>query len=309
MNTALPADVVAFGAAARARFAALGGAELALRAETDDSARSSAGAALEELGAWDVDPRDDEDGLLAAAELCRAAGAVVLPYPLVEQLLSIDGRPLALVDPGRPWIDHGDIDAAWTAADLDGNAWAVRTAARRPARLGPFVTRAQLLDPADAVSLADIDRHLLLGSWRILGGLDAALALASEHVQVRKQFGQPLAEFQAVRFALADAVVAHRGLDELAKFTIWRLGTATAAAMHADAVALRVHADDVAVKVLRCCHQLFGAIGFCDEHDVSVIDRHVQPLLRLPHSAEALADHLVPAVSANQLESLFTVAS
>jgi alkylation response protein AidB-like acyl-CoA dehydrogenase len=148
----------------------------------------------------------------------------------------------------------------------------------------------------------------VLGSWRILGGLDTALRLAAEHVKARKQFGQALSEFQAVRFAVADAVVAHRGLDELAKFTTWRLDTAPPQARRADAVALRLHADEVAVETLRCCHQLFGAIGFCDEHDLSVLDRHMQPLLRLPDSAEALAYRLVAAVSAGEMESLFTSA-
>jgi hypothetical protein len=62
----------------------------------------------------------------------------------------------------------------------------------------------------------------------------------------------------------------------------------------------------VAREVLRTCHQLLGALGFCDEHDVSVLDRHLQPLLRLPYAAEALADRLVPAVSRGELESLFT---
>jgi hypothetical protein len=309
MHTQPSSDIVAFGAAARDRFAALGGVDFALRAETDDGLREVAAAALAELGAWDVDPRAGDDDLLAAAELCRAAGAVVLPYPVAEQLLSVDDRRLALVDPTRPWIDHGDIDDGWFAADLDGNAWMVNTNARRPSKLGPFITGADLVDGVDALPLDDVARHLVLGAWRILGGIDAALALASAHVQVRKQFGQALSEFQAVRFAVADAVVAHRGLEELARFTTWRLGTTSPAARHTDAVALRLHADEVAVRVLRCCHQMFGAIGFCDEHDVSVIDRHMQSLLRLPYSAEGLADRLVSAVSAGQLESLFTSAS
>lgn len=306
MHTELPGDVLAFGVAARDRFDALGGVELALRAETDPSARAQAADALAELGAWDVDARSGADELLAAAVLCRAAGAVVLPHPVVEQLLAVDGARLALVDPVKPWIDHGDLAGSWVAADLDGNAWTVTTESRRAAKLGPFVTRAILGKAADRVDIDDVARHLVLGSWRLLGGLDAALSLAAAHVKVRKQFGQTLAEFQSVRFALADAVVAHRGLEELAKFTTWRIGVAAPAARHADAVALRLHADEVAVDVLRCCHQLFGAIGFCDEHDVSVLDRHMQSLLRLPHSAEALADRLVPAVSAGELESLFT---
>jgi acyl-CoA dehydrogenase len=306
MQTSLPVDVVAFGEAARARVNALGGVEVALRAEADSTARASAADALSELGAWDVDVRAGSDELLAGAVLCRAAGAVVLPHPLVEQLLAVDGYRLALVDPERTWIDHGDMDGSWLGADLDGNAWQLTTEPRRSHKLGPFVTRARRGDAAERVPLDDVARHLVLGSWRLLGGLDAALAVAAEHVKVRKQFGQALAEFQSVRFAVADAVVAHRGLDELATFTIWRLATASLAARVADAIALRLHADDVAVQVLRSCHQMFGAIGFCDEHDVSVLDRHMQSLLRLPYSAEALADRLVPAVSAGELESLFT---
>lgn len=306
MRTELPSEVVAFGEAVRSRLESLGGVRLALRAESESAARQAAADALDALGAWDVDPRGGADDLLAAAQLCRMAGAVALPYPVVEQLLSLDGARLALVDPRRPWLDHGDLDGAWIAADLDGQAWRASGAERAGSRLGPFVTRASLGEPAPGVDADDVARHLVLGAWRIVGTLDAALALAASHVVVRRQFGKPLAEFQAVRFAVADAVVALRGLDELAKYTVWRLGTASPSARHADALALRLHADDVAADVLHCAHQLLGAIGFCDEHDLSVLDRHVQPLLRLPCSAEVLAERLVPAVSAGDLESLFT---
>ena len=307
MRTELPSDVIAFGEAARTRFASLGGVGLALRAETDSDARASAGAALAELGAWDIDPRSGGDEMLAAAQLCRMAGAVVLPHPLVAQLLAVDGTLLAVIDPDRPYVDHGDLDGPWLGLDLDGRHRPLTTEARTtPSRLGPFVRRARLGEPAGSANRDDVARHLTLGSWRILGGLDAALDLATSHVVVRKQFGQTLSEFQSVRFAVADAVVALRGLAELAAFTLWRLETADPQARWADAIALRLHAVEVARDVLRCCHQMFGAIGFCDEHDLSVIDRHMQPLLRLPHPAEALADRLVPAVSDGALESLFT---
>jgi hypothetical protein len=306
MQTAMPADVVAFGTAARDRFNSFGGVELALRAETDPAARARAADALDQLGAWDVDPRGDADELLAAAQLCRMAGAVVLPHPVVEQLLAVDGARLALVDPARPLIDHGDLEGPWLAADLDGRVRQATTGQRSPAKLGPFVVRAELGDQASPISADDVARHLVLGSWRIVGGLDAALQLAAAHVVVRKQFGQTLSEFQSVRFAIADAVTAFRGLEELARFTTWRLGTAAPAARTADALALRLHADETAVAVLRCCHQVLGAIGFCDEHNVSVLDRHLQPLIRLPQSAEALADRLLPALTDGAFEGLFS---
>src|SRR4051812_12537809 len=142
MRPELPEDVVAFEQSARGRFLSLGGVQLALRAERDASLRETVQAALATLGAWDVDARGDE--LLAAAVLCRAAGAVALPYPLVEQLLAVDGARLALVDPKRPRIDHGDLSGRWLAADLDGRAHVAETGARTSSKLGPFVVPAAL---------------------------------------------------------------------------------------------------------------------------------------------------------------------
>ena len=66
----------------------------------------------------ELEVRSSSDDALAAAVLCQAAGATVLPYPLVEELLAIDGARLALVDPGAPRIDHGDLPGDWVAADL-----------------------------------------------------------------------------------------------------------------------------------------------------------------------------------------------
>jgi hypothetical protein len=306
MKTRLPPDVVSYGEAARGRLTRLGGAEFALRCETDRGLRDQAGAALTDLDAGDLDVRTDLDQFLAAALLCRAAGAVALPWPVVDELVAVAGARLALIDPAIPRVDHGDLAGDWIGADLDGVAHALVAGASVARKLGPFVVPADLASAAPGVPAGDIARHLALGSWRILGTLSAAHGQVVEHVKARKQFGQPLAEFQAVRFAIADAEVALRGLDELAKFTSWRLFAAPAQRATADAVALRLYAVEVAVRVLRTCHQMLGAIGFCDEHDVSVFDRHLQPLLRLPVSAERLAARLVPAVRTGEFETLFS---
>jgi acyl-CoA dehydrogenase-like protein len=308
MHNELPPDVVAFGDAVRDRLNGLGGVRFALLAENDDARRQQAAVALSEVGAWDVDPRAGAEDLLAAAQLCRITGAVALPYPVVEQLLAVDGARLALVDPARPWIDHGDLPGEWVGVDVDGCTYRVLPGSRIRSRLGPFVTRATVEKSALSLSPDDVARHLVLGAWRLLGGLEAALELTSSHLVVREQFGKPLAKFQAVQFMVADAAVALAGLEELAKYTAWRLVTAGSLASRVDAVALRLHADDVGREVLHTCHQMLGAIGFCDEHDLSVLDRHLQPLLRLPASAEVLADRLVPAVADGDFDALFTPA-
>lgn len=306
MKTDLPQDISDFAAVAGKRLIRLGGPPAALRAETDDSIRDAARTALNEVGAFDLDVRSDPDDLLAAAVLCQAAGATVLPYPLVEQLLSIDGARLALVNPKAPRIDHGDLAGDWVAADLDGNRYRPRPAARTGAKLGPFLVPATLSTPEGTVPAADVNLHLVLGSWRILGTVQQSLRIVTDHVRARIQFGKPLADFQTVRFAVADAAVAVRGLHELAKYTICRPESVPAQIHSADAVVLRLKAADTARQVMRTSHQLLGALGFCDESDVSVLDRHTQPLIRLPLGTEELALRLIPCVSDGSLETLFS---
>jgi len=307
MNTALPADIAEFAAVATKRFAGFGGPQAALRAETDDDLRDEARRALTDLGAFDLEVRSDSNDLLAAAVLCQAAGAAALPYPLVEELLAIDGARLTLVNPAAPRIDHGDLPGEWIAADLDGARYLPQPSSRTDAKLGPFLVPATLRGPEGTVPAADIELHLVLGSWRILGAVQRLLDIAAAHVRTRIQFGKPLADFQAVRFAIADASVAVRGLDELAKYTTWRLDSAPTQVRTADALVLRLKAADTARQVLRTAHQLLGALGFCDESDVSVLDRHTQPLIRLPVSTEVLAQRLLPDVRSGRLETLFSV--
>jgi alkylation response protein AidB-like acyl-CoA dehydrogenase len=173
--------------------------------------------------------------------------------------------------------------------------------------LGPFVV--DLEREGDGQQLThesgiDVRYWLVLTSYSILGAADRAVELASEHVSNRIQFGKPIATFQAVQFMLADAAVAVAGLRELANFTLWRTAIVPEEA-GPDALALRVHAIDVARSVLRTCQQLHGAAGVCDEYDISVISRHIQPALRLPFGAERSAALLADAIDTQGFVGLF----
>jgi hypothetical protein len=306
MKTALPEDIAEFSAVATKRLVRFGGPQAALQAETDDRLRQGARTALSDLGAFDLDVRSSSEDLLAAAVLCQAAGATALPYPLVEELMAIDGARLALVNPEAPRIDHGDLGGDWIAADLDGTRYRVQPSSRTAAKLGPFLVPARLGPPEGTVPAGDVDLHLTLGSWRIVGAVQQCLEITRRHVVARMQFGKPLADFQAVRFTVADAAVAARGLHELAKYTISRVESVPAQVRSADALILRLKAGETARLVLRAAHQLLGALGFCDESDVSVLDRHTQPLIRLPVSTEVLAMRLLPGIRDGGFETLFS---
>jgi alkylation response protein AidB-like acyl-CoA dehydrogenase len=305
VNPLPPSEATEFGLAAAKAFAALGGVDAARRAEEDPAVRSTEVAGtLGALGLEDLDPRADADALAAAAALCESAGRAALPYPVASVLLADDdGRPFAVVPDGTPKVDHGDLLPEWTVSTGNGSMASARPAAERLGTvLGPFVTDMEL--GGAVAGPAPVDHHLTLTACVVLGAVDRALELAVEHVNGRIQFGKPIASFQAVQFQLADCAVAVAGLRELTHFTLWRIGEDVDTA-RPDVLALRVHSIDVARQVLRTSQQLHGAAGVCDEYDVSVLTRMVQPALRLPWSAERTAAALDEAIRVDGFEGLF----
>lgn len=303
MRPHLSDDAQRFGEVATRAFAQAGGVDLARRAEADPQVRRDEVAPLlERLGIAEVDARADGATAEAAAALCRSAGRVVLPYPVVPAVL---GRLALTARPGADaTVDHGDLFGEWRLASLDGTVVAGSSDGERlGTRLGPFVGAVAAEGPARASS-AEITLHLALTGFVIVGALTAAVELATAHVVDRVQFDRPLSSFQAVQFQLADAHVAVASVDELVQYSLWRCLVSPDAALP-DALGARLGALDAARTVLRTCQQLHGAAGVCDEYDVSVIARHLQPALRLPFGAETTATHLVDAVAAHGFDGLF----
>jgi hypothetical protein len=304
----LPDEARELADAARRAFDALGGVELARRAEADPAVRAAEVApVLDQLGLADLDPRADDLSLAAAAAVCEVAGRVALPYPLAAALVRDPaGRPTACIPATAPRVDHATLFSQWRVGSLDGTVGGVAASGddELGTRLGRFVGDLTL-DPAEGPPpSADLLVQQCLVAWTVLGSLDRAVELATEHVVARVQFGQPLAAFQAVQFQLADAAVAVAGLRELAGFTLWRLGQDPTGA-RADVLALRLHALETARPVLRSAQQLHGAAGVCDEYDVSIITRLVQPALRLPMGAEPTAVALAAAIAVEGFSGLF----
>jgi hypothetical protein len=275
------------------------------------------GEVLGGLGLDELDPRADADTAAAVAVLCEEAGRVALPYPVAGAVLrsttadGARGRPVALLPANGTLVDHGDAFDAWTLVDGAGAVHVGRpSSAPLATRLGPFACELTVDEAAgEAADEAGDGRDLqawwlTLSSWTILGALDRAVKLAVGHTQDRIQFGKPLTAFQVVRFQLADAAVAVAGLRELALFTLWRLDVAGDDAWP-DVLALRSHALDVARAVLRSTQQLHGASGLCDELDISILVRHLQPHLRLPAGAEETARQLAAAVAEDGFDGLF----
>ena len=147
---------------------------------------------------------------------------------------------------------------------------------------------------------------LVLQTWMLLGMLQAAQQLTCTHVRDRHQFGQALAEFQGVRFALTDIAVTTQGLEEVAKYTLWSVTKRDRGEALTDALALRAVALEAAETTFRIAHQLHGANGFCDETALSWLSRYSQPLRRLPLGRSQTQRLLTRSIEANGFYSPLT---
>jgi 3-oxo-4-pregnene-20-carboxyl-CoA dehydrogenase alpha subunit len=300
----LSADAKEYGTQALRAFEAAGGDQLVQQAEAKPALRETlAGPVLSELGAWELDPRVDADGLEAAAALCRSAGYWALPYPVAERLakptdLDVDG--LIVVADNRPSGVLVGLDSGWAAVSLSG----ARSSVVGQGAAGPGFVAELELSAIDEQGAGDVALALVLPCWTLLGMLDRAIELTISHVSLRKQFGQPLSAFQGVQFQLTDAEVERSGLDILAKYALWSIGANRPEAVD-DALALRMSAIEAAEIVFRVCHQLHGAVGFCDETTLSWLSRYSQPLRRLPFGLSATRDLLTRRVGRHGLTGLY----
>ncbi|WP_283611466.1 acyl-CoA dehydrogenase family protein, partial [Mycolicibacterium poriferae] len=226
-----------------------------------------------------------------------------VPYPLAERLAAptdLDADGVIVVGGERPAAAVAGLDLRWATVDVAGN----RAMVSGHGEIQPgFVTELELSSVDDAGS-GDVALALTLPCWTLLGMLDRAIELTVAHVTLRKQFGQPLASFQGVQFQLTDAEVERSGLDILAKHALWS-ATGNRPDAIADALALRLAAIEAADVVFRVCHQLHGAVGFCDETTLSWLSRHSQPLRRLPFGLSATREELADVAGRRGLAGLF----
>lgn len=304
MDSQLPSEVTEFGRSARDLLSRRAGVDMARRAHSGEDVRPLVRAILDEIEFTAMNPRAGLVDALAAAELCAAAGAVVLPYPIVPELAGGPSTPFAVADTAEDVaaVDHASmIDII---AGIDGSTRSVTV--RRPigGMLAPFVSLVEGTPTSEPLSVTSVALWLDLQASYIAGALGTAVQLTIQHVTERRQFGQPLSAFQALRFALVEASLAHQGLQQLQRYTIWRLYAVPEDAI-VDALSLRTAAHEAARSVIRVAHQLHGAMGFADEHDLSFLTRGIQPYVRLPFDYEATCARLVDQIDASGFETLF----
>jgi hypothetical protein len=180
-------------------------------------------------------------------------GDVAGPLCVVEQVT----RPVRFLREGATVaVVNGDTISTFTAtADL------IRA---EPEALYGYPVATLLAIPEERV-VHDVPVAVFRTRWRVAiaaeaaGLLAAALDSVCAHTAERKQFGRPLASFQALRHRLAEAQVRINGVH-------WLAMKAAATLDAGDAALACYHAQESARAVVYDFHQFLGGMGMTLEH-------------------------------------------
>jgi alkylation response protein AidB-like acyl-CoA dehydrogenase len=222
--------------------------------------------------------------------------------PVVSETSTLDGQAGLVVDAPRA----GVLLVLATRGDQLGlyrvDAAAVRLT-KRPA-LDPSQeiadvrfdgTPAQLLVAGQAA----LEHALRLGRLAVaalsIGGAESALDDAVAYALARRQFGRPIAQFQAVKHLCADALLAIQQARAVLGYATWALDDGSAEAERA-LLAAKIAATDAYVQTAGTAVQVYGAMGTTREVAVQVHFRRARFLSLLlggnDEDRDALADQL-----------------
>lgn len=194
----------------------------------------------------------------AASALVRPLLDPDLPRPICLVEEGQLRKPVRFLKPGATVVVVGDEGVrSFTASEAQ-----VRDAGDEVLYAYPVAYLSEV--PGDTRS-HDVSPDELRRAWRVAlaaeaaGLLAAALQSVTTYVSERKQFGRPIATFQAMRHRLAEAQVLTNGVYWLA---MRAAGTGDAG----DAALAALHAQEAAKKVGYDYHQFLGAMGMTLEH-------------------------------------------
>ena len=131
-----------------------------------------------------------------------------------------------------------------------------------------------------AVNLGFINAMKTLSVGRIgvasmcLGIMGEAIELAIQHLKGRSQFGAPLAENQALRFALAEMQTKFSAAQELVYRAAWLMDQGLDAT--AEAAMAKLFAAETGIEVVNKALQMFGGYGYSRGYAIERLYRDIR---------------------------------
>jgi hypothetical protein len=125
------------------------------------------------------------------------------------------------------------------------------------------------------IAMAGLDGGRLNIAACSLGGAQFCLDQTLAHMKDRRQFNQPIADFQALRFRVADFATELEAARLLVRQAAVAVGSGEPRATTLAAMAKRF-ATDVGFDVVNGCLQLHGGYGYLNDYPVERVLRDVR---------------------------------
>jgi len=194
-------------------------------------------------------------------------GRHAVPGPLIESYAVAPALGIAAelatvaVPPHVPYALDADVATPFV---VSGDAVCEAEVGARLTSVDPARRLFEVRAGAWAGNASDVlDLGVLCQAAQLVGLGRGLLEQASAYVTQRRQFGRAVGEFQAVKHHLADVLVA-------LEFARPLVHAAAVTGSARDVSAARVAAADAAYLAARAALQVHGAVGFTQEHDLSL---------------------------------------
>lgn len=234
-------------------------------------------------------------GLQDAMPLIEALGRAGAPVPLAEGIAAAALLSAAGITPPEgtltfaaarapvPWGRHAAhvalVDGARVALyPAVALRWADGTNIGREPRDTVTVTGAPIAEgtlPNAWGTEAALLLTALIRSAQIAGAMSAALAVAVEHANTRKQFGRPIGRFQAVQQQLAVFAAESSAVSVAAAAAARAADRRGLAAAAFEIGCAKVTAGEAAAKGAAIAHQVLAAMGITEEHALHHLTRRL----------------------------------
>jgi alkylation response protein AidB-like acyl-CoA dehydrogenase len=122
-----------------------------------------------------------------------------------------------------------------------------------------------------------VEERIMIGA-RTVGAATRALELSLDFAKERRQFGQAIADFQAIEFMLADMAAEIMAAKSLLYRVCWEAarGGADRKRIHAQASAVKLVCSETAGRVIDKAVQVFGGRGYMRDQPVERLYRELR---------------------------------
>lgn len=125
------------------------------------------------------------------------------------------------------------------------------------------------------VTMLQVEARRGLGKAALmLGALEKVTELAIEYVRAREQFGRPLAKFQVIQHYIATMVAQLATVRAAVDLAVQSASPEGAVSVES-AAAAKIRAGAAGDIIARLGHQVHGAIGVTDEHELGLSTRRI----------------------------------